>query len=127
MLPGIETLGESATVLRLRARPRGFEPPFRGRRYPRRASLFRVMNEQQVHRLITRELVNKVREQVQRIYLDTRRLMPNTTEFDLMMECVREALSACLPFTPDKMEKVVDDAYGLYLNFRAVETHNRPE
>ncbi len=85
------------------------------------------MSEQQVHRLVTRELVNKVREQVQRIYLDTRRLAPNTAQFDLMMECVREALSASLPFTPDKMEKVVDDAYGLYLNFRAVETHNRPD
>jgi hypothetical protein len=84
------------------------------------------MSEEQVHRLITRELVNKVREQVQRIYLDTRRLRPNTVEFDLMMECVREALSASLPFTLDKMEKVVDDAYGLYLNFRAVESHNQP-
>jgi hypothetical protein len=84
------------------------------------------MSEQEVHRLVTRELVNKVREQVQRIYLDTRRLMPNTAAFDLMMECVREALSASLPFTPDKMEKVVDDAYGLYLNFRAVESHNQP-
>ena len=86
-----------------------------------------TMGEEQVHRLVTRDLVNRVREQLQRIYLDTRRLTPNTPEFDLMMECVREALSTCLPFTQEKLEKVVDDAYGLYLNFRAVEKYNQPE
>jgi hypothetical protein len=86
-----------------------------------------TMDEEQVHRLVTRDLVNRVREQVQRVYLDTRRLRPNTLGFDLMMECVREALSSSLPFTQEKMEKVVDDAYGLYLNFLAVETYNRPE
>jgi hypothetical protein len=126
MVPGIETLGEGVTLLPLRARPGSFHLPLRGWCSPRRAPLFRAMSEQEIQRLVTRELVNKVREHVQRIYLDTRRLKPNTAEFDLMMECVREALSASLPFTPDKMEKVVDDAYGLYLNVRAVETHNRP-
>lgn len=85
------------------------------------------MSEQEVHRLVTRELANRVREQLQHIYLDTRRLTPNTAEFDLMMECVREALSSCLPFTQEKMEKVVDDAYALYLNFLAVEKYNHPE
>jgi len=85
------------------------------------------MSEQQVHRLVTRDLVNRVREQLQRIYLDTRRVTPNTPEFELMMECVREALSSSLPFTLEKMEQVVDDAYGLYLNFLAVEKHNHPE
>jgi hypothetical protein len=126
MVPGIETLGAGETLLPLRARPGGFDLALRGWCSPRRAPLFCAMSEQEIQRLVTRELVNKVREQVQRIYLDTRRLKPNTAEFDLMMECVREALSASLPFTSDKMEKVVDDAYGLYLNFRAVETHNRP-
>ena len=86
-----------------------------------------TMGEEQVHRLVTRDLIDKVREQLQRIYLDTRRLTPNTPEFELMMECVREALSACLPFTQEKMEKVVDDAYGLYLNFLAVEKYNQPQ
>jgi len=86
-----------------------------------------TMGEQQVHRLVTRDLVNRVREQVQRIYLDTRRLAPNTLEYELLMECVREALSSCLPFTQEKMEKVVDDAYGLYLNFLAVEKYNQLE
>jgi hypothetical protein len=85
------------------------------------------MSEEQVHRLVTRDLINRVREQMQRIYLDTRRLTPDAPGFDLMMECVREALSSCLPFTPEKMEKVVDDAYGLYLNFLAVEKYNQPE
>jgi hypothetical protein len=121
MVPGIETLGEP-----LRARPGSFDLALKGWCSPWRAPLFCAMSEQEIQRLVTRELVNKVREQVQRIYLDTRRLKPNTAEFDLMMECVREALSASLPFTSDKMEKVVDDAYGLYLNFRAVETYNRP-
>jgi hypothetical protein len=87
----------------------------------------KTMGEEQVHRLVTRDLVNKVREQLQRIYLDTRRITPNTPEFELMMECVREALSSCLPFTNEKMEKAVDDAYGLYLNFLAVEKYNEPE
>jgi hypothetical protein len=86
-----------------------------------------TMGEEQVQRLVTRDLVNRVREQLQRIYLDTRRLTPHTPGFDLMMECVREALSSCLPFTQDKMEKVVDDAYALYLNFLAVEKYNQPE
>ena len=85
------------------------------------------MSDKQVHRLVTRDLVNRVRERLQRIYVDTRRVTPNTPEFDLMMECVREALSSCLPFTPEKMEKVVDDAYGLYLNFLAVEKYNQPD
>jgi hypothetical protein len=86
-----------------------------------------TMDEEQAHRLVTTDLVNRVREQLQRIYLDTRRVRPNTPGFDLMMECVREALSSCLPFTQEKMERVVDDAYGLYLNFLAVEKYNQPE
>jgi hypothetical protein len=86
-----------------------------------------TMGEEQVHRLVTRDLVNRVREQLQRIYLDMRRLTPHTHEFDLMMECVREALSSHLPFTPEKMETVVDDAYALYLNFLAVEKYNQSE
>ena len=79
------------------------------------------MNEQEVHTVITRELINIVRERLQHMYLDMRRLEPNTREHDLMMECVREAITPHLPFTVDKMEEVVDEAYALYLNFMAVE------
>jgi hypothetical protein len=50
-----------------------------------------------------------------------RRVVPNTREHDLMMECVREAITPHLPFTPDKLETVVDESYALYLNFLAVE------
>jgi hypothetical protein len=38
-----------------------------------------------------------------------------------MMECIREAITPNLPFTMDKLEMVVDEAYALYLNFMAVE------
>jgi hypothetical protein len=79
------------------------------------------MSEQQVFPVVTRELVNTVRERLQHIYLDMRRLVPNTSEHDLMMECVREALTAHLPFTFDKLEQVVDESYSLYLNFLASE------
>jgi len=79
------------------------------------------MNEQEVHTVITRELINTVRERLQHMYLDMRRLVPNTREHDLMMECVREAITPHLPFSFDKMETVVDEAYALYLNFMAVE------
>ncbi len=37
------------------------------------------------------------------------------------MECVREAITPHLPFSMDKMEMVVDEAYALYLSFMAVE------
>ena len=50
-----------------------------------------------------------------------RRIGPNTHEHDLMMECVREAITPHLPFSMDKLEVVVDEAYALYLNFLAVE------
>jgi hypothetical protein len=81
------------------------------------------MNEEQVHSLITRELVNTVRDRMQQMYLDMRRLEPNTQKHDLMMECVREGITSHLPFTMDKMEEVVDQAYSLYLNFLAVEQY----
>ena len=80
-----------------------------------------IMGEQRVYQVITRDLVNVVRERLQHIYLDMRRLVPNTREYDLMMECVREAITPHLPFTLEKLETVVDDAYVLYLNFLAVE------
>jgi hypothetical protein len=79
------------------------------------------MNEQEPFQIITRELVNTVRDRLQYIYLDMRRVLPNTREHDLMMECVREAITPHLPFTMEKMEMVVDEAYALYLNFLAVE------
>lgn len=79
------------------------------------------MSDQQIFQVITRELINTIRDRLQYIYLDMRRLVPNTREHDLMMECVREALTPHLPFTMDKMEMVVDEAYALYLNFLAVE------
>ncbi len=80
-----------------------------------------VMNEQETHQIITRELVNSVRDRMQYVYLDMRRIVPNTGEHDLMMECIREAITPHLPFTTDKLEVVVDEAYALYLNFMAVE------
>ena len=79
------------------------------------------MSEQETHQIITRELINTVRDRLQYIYLDMRRLAPNSREHDLMMECVREAITPHLPFSNEKMETVVDEAYALYLNFRAVE------
>ena len=79
------------------------------------------MSEQEMQKIITRELVNTVRDRLLYVYLDMRRLAPNTREHDLMMECVREAITPHLPFTIDKMETVVDEAYALYLNFMAVE------
>ena len=79
------------------------------------------MNEHEPVQIITRELVNTVRDRLQYIYLDMRRNVPNTREHDLMMECVREAITPHLPFTMEKMEIVVDEAYALYLNFLAVE------
>ncbi|UCE82356.1 MAG: hypothetical protein JSV47_11680 [Deltaproteobacteria bacterium] len=79
------------------------------------------MNEQEPFQIITRELVNTVRDRLQYIYLDMRRVVPNTREHDLMMECVREAITPHLPFTMEKLEMVVDEAYALYLNFLAVE------
>jgi hypothetical protein len=79
------------------------------------------MDEQKEYPVITRELINAVRERLQFIYLDMRRITPNTREYDMMMECVREAITPHLPFTTEKMEAVVDDAYALYLNFTAVE------
>jgi hypothetical protein len=81
----------------------------------------RVMSEQETYQIITRELVNTVRDRLQYIYLDMRRIGPNTHEHDLMMECVREAITPHLPFSMDKLEVVVDEAYSLYLNFLAVE------
>ncbi len=80
-----------------------------------------VMSEQETHQIITRELINIVRDRLQYIYLDMRRIVPNTGEHDLMMECIREAITPNLPFTIDKLEMVVDEAYALYLNFMAVE------
>jgi hypothetical protein len=80
-----------------------------------------VMSEQETYQIITRELVNTVRDRLQYIYLDMRRIGPNTHEHDLMMECVREAITPHLPFSMDKLEVVVDEAYALYLNFLAVE------
>ena len=71
--------------------------------------------------MITREVVDMVRQRLQHIYLDMRRLVPNTREYDLMMECIREAITPHLPFTTEMVDKVVDDSYGLYLNFLAVE------
>jgi hypothetical protein len=50
-----------------------------------------------------------------------RRLAPNTREHDLMMECVREAITPHLPFSVDKIDEVVDEAYALFVNFLAVE------
>jgi hypothetical protein len=79
------------------------------------------MNEQEPFQIITGELVNTVRDRLQYIYLDMRRVVPNTREHDLMMECVREAITPHLPFTMEKLEIVVDEAYALYLNFLAVE------
>ncbi len=80
-----------------------------------------VMSEPETYQIITRELINTVRDRLQYIYLDMRRLAPNTSEHDLMMACVREAITPHLPFSIDKMETVVDEAYALYLNFMAVE------
>ena len=79
------------------------------------------MSAQDIHNIITRELINTVRERLQYIYLDMRRVVPNTREHDLMMECVREAITPHLPFSMEKLELVVDEAYSLYLNFMAVE------
>ena len=79
------------------------------------------MVEQKEYPVITRELINAVRERLQFIYLDMRRIKPNTREYDMMMECVREAITPHLPFQTEKMETVVDDAYALYMNFMAVE------
>ena len=79
------------------------------------------MSEQETYQIITRELINTVRDRLQYVYLDMRRLAPNTREHDLMMECVREAITPHMPFSIDKMEMVVDQAYALYLNFMAVE------
>ena len=79
------------------------------------------MGEQETYQIITRELINAVRDRMQYIYLDMRRINPNTREHDLMMECVREAITPHLPFTMEKLEVVVDEAYALYLNFLAVE------
>ena len=79
------------------------------------------MNDEGVFQVITRELVNTISERLQHIYLDMRRLVPNTREHDLMMECVREAITPHLPFTAEKLETVVDEAYALYLTFLAVE------
>ena len=87
----------------------------------RRLRLSLAMTDQQIFPVITRELINTIRDRLQYIYLDMRRLAPNTREHDLMMECVREAVTPHLPFTMDKMEMVVDEAYALYLNFLAVE------
>ena len=79
------------------------------------------MVEQKEYPVITRELINAVRERLQFIYLDMRRIKLNTREYDMMMECVREAITPHLPFQTEKMETVVDDAYALYMNFMAVE------
>ncbi|MBW1982368.1 MAG: hypothetical protein JRJ12_14225 [Deltaproteobacteria bacterium] len=79
------------------------------------------MKELEEYPVITRELINEIRDRLQHIYLDTRRLVPNTQDYDLLMECIREAITPYLPFTMDMLDKVVDDAYGLYLNFQAVE------
>ncbi len=79
------------------------------------------MSEQVSYHILTSELINVVRERLQYIYLDMRRIVPNTREYDLMMECVREAITPHMPFTMDKLEMVVDECYALYLNFMAVE------
>jgi len=79
------------------------------------------MSEQENYGIITRELINIVRDRLQHLYLDMRRIAPNTHEHDLMMECIREGITTHLPFTMDKLELVVDDSYALYLNFMAVE------
>ena len=79
------------------------------------------MSEQETYQIITRELINMVRDRLQYVYLDMRRIAPNTHEHDLMMECIREGITPQLPFTMDKLELVVDDSYALYLNFMAVE------
>ena len=79
------------------------------------------MSQQETYQIITRELINTVRDRLQYIYMDMRRISPNTDEHDLMMECVREAIVPHLPFRMDKLEVVVDEAYALYLNFLAVE------
>ena len=81
------------------------------------------MSEQETYQIITSELIATVRERLQYIYLDMRRIIPNTREHDLMVECVREAITPYLPFTIDKLEMVVDEAYALYLNFMAVEKY----
>jgi len=80
-----------------------------------------AMSEQVSYNILTSELINVVRERLQYIYLDMRRIVPNTREYDLMMECVREAITPHMPFTMDKLEIVVDEGYALYLNFMAVE------
>ena len=82
------------------------------------------MSEQETYQIITRELINAIRDRMQYIYLDMRRINPNTREHELMMECVREAITPHLPFTMEKLEVVVDEAYALYLNFLAVEKSN---
>jgi len=87
----------------------------------RRTGDIPAMSEQVTYQIITRELINTVRDRLQYIYLDMRRIGPNTHEHDLMMECVREAITPHLPFSMDKLEVVVDEAYALYLNFLAVE------
>ena len=79
------------------------------------------MSEHETYQIITRELINAVRDRMQFIYLDMRRINPNTREHDLMMECVREAITPHLPFTMEKLEVVVDEAYALYLTFLAGE------
>ena len=84
-----------------------------------------IMSEQDTYPIITRDLVNAVRDRLQYIYLDMRRIGPHTHEHDLMMECVREAITPHLPFSMDKLEVVVDEAYALYLNFMAVEKSKR--
>ncbi len=81
------------------------------------------MSEQETHQIITTELINAVRDRLQYIYLDMRRIVPKTREHDLMIECVREAITPHLPFTMDKLEIIVDEAYALYLNFMAVEKY----
>ena len=81
------------------------------------------MSEQETHQIITSELISAVRDRLQYIYLDMRRIVPNTRENDLMEECVREAITPHLPFTMDKLEIIVDEAYALYLNFMAVEKY----
>jgi hypothetical protein len=79
------------------------------------------MSEQETYQIITRDLLISVCDRLQYIYLDMRRIEPNTDEHDLMMECVREAITPHLPFSLDKLEVVVDEAYALYLSFLAVE------
>jgi hypothetical protein len=45
---------------------------------------FLLMNERETFQIITRELINTVRDRLQYIYLDMRRIVPNTREHDLM-------------------------------------------